>query len=165
MGLQEIRFYPTGKSLAPGQMLTNVDLAATLKTLAQAGAQSLYQGELANRIDAHLKTVGGLLTAKDLAAHRSNWVDPISTSYRGHTVWQLPPNSQGFTVLQALNLIEGFDLQAIGHGTADYYHLLVEATKIAFADRDCWLTDPDFAAIPTERADLESLWGSLSGSD
>ena len=144
-------FLPKGTLPQPGQQLTNPDLAATLETLARAGAQSLYQGALAERIDAHLKTVGGLLTAEDLAAHASDWVNPIATSYRGHTVWQLPPNSQGFTVLQALNLIEGYDLQAIGHSTADYYHLLVEATKIAFADRDRWLTDPDFAPIPTEQ--------------
>ncbi|NJN20586.1 MAG: gamma-glutamyltransferase [Leptolyngbya sp. RL_3_1] len=144
-------FLPNGHIPEPGQILTNPDLAATLATLARAGAQSLYQGELAERIDRYLNTVGGLLTASDLAAHHSDWVEPISTTYRGHTVWQLPPNSQGFTVLQALNLIEGFDLQRIGHGTADYYHLLVEATKLAFADRDRWLTDPDFAPIPTER--------------
>jgi gamma-glutamyltranspeptidase/glutathione hydrolase len=144
-------FLPHGKIPEPGQVLTNIALATTLATIARDGARSLYQGELADRIHDHLKTVGGLLTAQDLAAHRSDWVEPISTSYRGHRVWQLPPNSQGFTVLQALNLIEGFDLQSIGHGTADYYHLLVEATKLAFADRDRWLTDPDFMTIPTDQ--------------
>jgi gamma-glutamyltranspeptidase len=143
-------FLPKGNLPQPEQRLTNPDLAATLETLAQAGSRSLYQGELAERIDAHLKTVGGLLTAQDLASHRSDWVIPISTTYRGHRVCQLPPNSQGLSVLQALNLIEAYDLQAIGHGTADYYHLLVEALKLAFADRDRWLTDPDFAQIPTE---------------
>ncbi|MDA0865944.1 MAG: gamma-glutamyltransferase [Cyanobacteria bacterium] len=150
-GAGDCPFLPKGHLPEPGQWLTNPDLANTLDILAREGAQALYQGELADRIDAHLQTVGGLLTGADLAAHHSDWVNPISTTYRGHTIWQLPPNSQGFTVLQALNLIEGFDLQTVGHGTADYYHLLVEATKLAFADRDRWLTDPDFATIPTEQ--------------
>ncbi len=150
-GPENSPFLPNGKIPDPGQVLTNPDLAHTLETLAREGSQSLYQGDLADLIGQHLDMVGGLMTAADLAAHRSDWVAPISTTYRGHTIWQLPPNSQGLTVLQALNLIEGFDLASIGHGTADYYHLLVEATKLAFADRDRWLTDPDFAAIPTER--------------
>lgn len=97
---------------------------------------------------AHLAELGGWLTTDDLARHSTTWVDPISTTYRGYRVCQLPPNTPGFTVLQMLNMVEGFNLDTIGHGTADYYHLLVEATKLAFVDRDRWLSDPDFTDIP-----------------
>ncbi|MEM1278855.1 MAG: gamma-glutamyltransferase [Cyanobacteria bacterium P01_H01_bin.152] len=143
-------FLPHGNLPKTGDTLTNPELAATLQTLATAGAESFYHGAIAQQITEYLASVGGLLTAADLACHRSDWVEPITTTYRGHRVVQLPPNSQGFTVLQMLNLIEPFDLSAIGHGTTDYYHLMVEATKLAFADRDRWLTDPDFADIPIQ---------------
>jgi gamma-glutamyltranspeptidase len=143
-------FLPHGELPQPGETLTNPDLAATLETLAQEGATSFYQGAIAAQITDFLASVGGLLTAADLAQHRSDWVEPLETTYRGYRVAQLPPNSQGFTVLQMLNLIEAFDLGAIGHGTADYYHLMVEATKLAFVDRDRWLTDPTFADIPLD---------------
>ncbi|WP_228040657.1 gamma-glutamyltransferase [Nodosilinea sp. LEGE 07088] len=141
-------FLPNGAVPAAGVQLINPPLAATLQRLAATGSQDFYQGEIAAQIIAHLAPLGGLLTKADLAAHRSTWVDPISTDYRGYRVCQLPPNTQGFTVLQMLNLLEEFDLPALGHGTADYYHLLVEVIKLAFADRDRWLGDPDFTDIP-----------------
>ena len=125
-------------------------MATTLETLAQEGTKSFYQGAIAAQITDFLASVGGLLTADDLAQHRSDWVEPLETTYRGYRVAQLPPNSQGFTLLQMLNLIEPFDLGKLGHGTADYYHLMVEATKLAFVDRDRWLTDPTFADIPID---------------
>ena len=84
----------------------------------------------------------GLLTAADLAAHKSDWTEPISTDYRGYDVLEFPPNTQGAIALEMLNILEGFDLKALGHNTAAYLHLLVEAKKIAFADRDAWLADP-----------------------
>lgn len=143
-------FLPNGAVPVIGERLTNPDLAKTLNILAHEGAAALYQGSLAARIGNYLTAAGGLLTAADLARHRSDWVDPIATTYRGHWVHQLPPNSQGFTALQMLNLIEALDLSAIGHGTADYYHWLIEATKLAFADRDRWLTDPEFVDIPIQ---------------
>ena len=141
-------FLPGGELPQVGGILTNPDLGDTLQRLAEAGAADFYTGKIATQITDYLQTVGGLLTQADFAAHRSDWVTPLTTTYRGYQVAQLPPNSQGFTVLQMLNLIEPFDLAALGHGTADYYHLLIEATKLAFADRDHWLTDPDFADIP-----------------
>jgi gamma-glutamyltranspeptidase len=141
-------FLPKGAVPEAGTQLINSPLAATLGRLAVAGPQDLYQGKIADQIVAHLEQLGGLLTQADLAGHRSTWVAPISTNYRGYRVYQLPPNTQGFTVLQMLNLLEGFDLPTLGHGTADYYHLLVEAIKLAFADRDTWLGDPDFIDIP-----------------
>ncbi|HEY9889192.1 MAG TPA: gamma-glutamyltransferase [Candidatus Obscuribacterales bacterium] len=141
-------FLPQGAVPQRGDRLTNPDLAHTLQTLATEGAAAFYHGAIAARLTDYLATVGGLLTPDDFAAHRADWVSPIETTYRGYRVAQLPPNSQGFALLQMLNLIEPYDWQAIGHGTADYYHLLVEATKLAFQDRDRWLTDPTFADIP-----------------
>ncbi|MGB6017467.1 MAG: gamma-glutamyltransferase, partial [Nodosilinea sp.] len=141
-------FLPDGKVPKAGAQVTNRPLGATLRRLATAGSQDFYQGEIAANLVAYLGSLGGLLSLDDFARHRATWVDPISTTYRGYQVYQLPPNTQGFTVLQMLNVLEGFDLHTIGHGTADYYHLLVEATKLAFADRDRWLGDPDFSDIP-----------------
>jgi gamma-glutamyltranspeptidase/glutathione hydrolase len=141
-------FLPGGSVPAAGTWLTNRPLARTLTCLATAGPQDLYQGELAAALVAHLEGLGGWLSREDLARHSSTWVAPIATPYRGYRVCQLPPNSQGFTALQMLNVLEGFNLHTVGHGTADYIHLVVEATKLAFADRDRWLGDPDFTDIP-----------------
>ncbi|MGF1571145.1 MAG: gamma-glutamyltransferase [Nodosilinea sp.] len=144
-------FLPGGEPPQAGEILTNPTLAATLRQLATGGPEAFYRGDIARQIVAYLKSLGGWLTEADFADHTSTWVDPITTRYRGYTVGQLPPNTQGFTVLQMLNLIEPFDLQAMGHGSADYYHLLVEATKLAFADRDRWLGDPAFHDIPLDQ--------------
>jgi gamma-glutamyltranspeptidase len=141
-------FLPQGQAPIAGTRFTNPDLAQTLQTLATAGAEAFYRGAIATHITDYLASVGGLLTANDLAQHRSDWVSPIETTYRGYRVAQMPPNSQGLAVLQILNIIESFDLPAIGHGTADYYHLMVEATKLAYVDRDRWLTDPAVVDIP-----------------
>jgi len=141
-------FLPGGEVPQAGDWITNRPLATTLGRLATAGPQDLYQGDMAAKLVTYLSSLGGLLTKDDFARHTTTWVDPISTTYRGHRVCQLPPNTQGFTVLQMLNVLEGFNLHTVGHGTADYYHLLVEATKLAFADRDRWLGDPDFVDIP-----------------
>ena len=100
-----------------------------------------------------MKQRGGLLTAADLAAHRSDWIDPISTTYRGYEVLELPPNTQGIVALEMLNILEGFDLKSLGHNSAAYLHTLVEAKRIAFADRAAWLADG--AAVPP--AVLETL--------
>jgi len=140
--------FPNGDAPTAGQALTNEDLAATLQVLAAEGATAFYRGAIATQMTDYLAGVGGLLTPADFAAHHSDWVTPLETTYRGYRVAELPPNSQGFALLQMLNLIEPFDLKALGHGSADYYHLMVEATKLAYRDRDRWLTDPAFAEIP-----------------
>ncbi|WOD39065.1 gamma-glutamyltransferase [Nodosilinea sp. E11] len=141
-------FLPGGAPPKAGALITNKPLGATLRRLAAAGPQDFYQGEIAATLVTYLSELGGYLTKADFARHTATWVEPISTTYRGYRVCQLPPNTQGFTVLQMLNVLEGFNLHTVGHGTADYYHLLVEATKLAFADRDRWLSDPDFTDIP-----------------
>src|SRR5262249_30053307 len=106
---------------------------------------------IAEHISAALEPEGSPLSAEDFAAFWAEWFDPIKGSYHEYDVYELPPPCQGFTAVQILNLIEGFDLKAWGEGTADYYHHLAEAVKIAFADREEWLTDPRFVDIPVDR--------------
>ncbi|MFQ4137357.1 gamma-glutamyltransferase [Nodosilinea sp. PGN35] len=139
---------PGGEVPTAGAKVTNLPLGTTLRRLASEGWQDFYRGQIAGQMVSYLEGLGGWLTRDDFARHRASWVEPIDTTYRGYRVCQLPPNSQGFTVLQMLNVLEGFNLHTVGHGTADYYHLLVEATKLAFADRDRWLGDPDFTNLP-----------------
>src|SRR5215470_4351786 len=145
-------FLPNKRVPRDGQRLVQGDLARSLQEIANLGARkSFYEGPIAERICTALQPQGSPLTADDLAAFHAEWVEPIKTTYRGHEVYELPPNTQGFTVLQILNLIEGYDVAAWGDGTADYYHHLAEAVKVAFADREEWLTDPRFVDIPVKR--------------
>ena len=142
---------PQGTGPPAGTTITNLDLARTLRQLADSGANAFYQGGIAAQITDYLATGGGLLARDDWATHRSGGVEPLETTYRDYRVMQMPPNSQGFTVLSMLNLIESFDLTQFGADSIDYYHLMIEATKLAFADRDRWLTDPEFADIPIQQ--------------
>jgi gamma-glutamyltranspeptidase/glutathione hydrolase len=107
-----------------------------------------YRGEIAERIADYMQQNGGFLSFSDLAAHQSEWVKPLSVSYRGFDVWELPPNGQGIAALQMLQLMEPYDLQAMGFGSADHLHLLIEAKKIAYEDRARHYVDPDFSTIP-----------------
>ncbi|MFF2654610.1 gamma-glutamyltransferase [Streptomyces sp. NPDC058045] len=149
----------TSRTLMPEQrlpaiadVLTLPRLAATLETVAEKGRAGFYEGPVAAEIARSLQEAGGLLTTEDLAAHHSDWQDPISTTYRGYVAYQHPPNSQGFAHLMALNIIENFDLSGlISSNDPRYVHLLVEATRLAFADRDRHLTDPAFHEIPMDR--------------
>lgn len=144
-------YLPGGHAPRAGTMFRQPDLARSLETIAQQGAQAFYEGQLAQRIVQGLQEAGGLLTEDDFASHTSDWVEPLRTTYRGYEVTELPPNTQGIATLLILNLIEGFDLQKIGQGTADYYHMMTEAVKLAFADRDEWVTDPTTIDIPYDR--------------
>ncbi|HHS13251.1 MAG TPA: gamma-glutamyltransferase [bacterium] len=132
----------------PGEIFRNPMLAATLEKIAEGGRNVFYRGEIAETIDAFMKRVGGFLTLRDLADHTSEWVDPVSTKYRGYDVWELPPNGQGIAALQILNILEGFDIQAMGFGSAEYIHHFLEAKKLAFEDRAKFYADPDFNGIP-----------------
>ncbi|WP_240002373.1 gamma-glutamyltransferase [Oleisolibacter albus] len=140
-----------GKAPAAGQVFRNPDLARTYELLAKGGRDAFYTGPVAGTIDAYMKRIGGPLRAEDFAAHSSTWVEPISTNYRGYDVWQIPPNGQGLATLQMLNLLEGFDLKAMGHNSADMIHVMAEAKKLAFADRARWYADPAFVKVPLER--------------
>ncbi|ULL13642.1 gamma-glutamyltransferase [Paenibacillus sp. H1-7] len=135
----------------PGERFVQSDLASSLRDIAAHGRESFYTGKLAQAITGFLEQSGGLLTADDFAAHRGNWVTPVSTTYRGYTVYQMPPNSQGFVGLMALNILEQVDLKSFENGSYEYYHLLVEALKRSFQDRNEVLSDPDFCRIPLDK--------------
>ena len=142
-------FLPEGRAPRTGEVFKNPALAATLEALAKGGRDAFYRGEIARTIAAYMQRQGGFLSYEDMAAHRSEWIDPVSTSYRGHDVWELPPNGQGIAALQMLNVLEGYDLRALGFGSAQYVHLFVEAKKLAFEDRARFYADPEFAKLPT----------------
>jgi gamma-glutamyltranspeptidase len=145
-------FLPGGRVPDEGQRLVQADLAGSFQHIASHGARAgYYEGALAERICKGLQPQGSPLRAGDFAAFKAEWVEPITSTYRGYDVYELPPNTQGFTALQILNLIEGYDVVAWGDGTADYYHHLAEAVKVAFADREEWLTDPKHVDIPVQR--------------
>ena len=150
-GFSSIFFKPNGKPYKSGEILRQKDLAETLKRIAEQGADEFYQGETAEKIVTDLQSHGGLLTLDDFARHKARWVEPISVDYRGNRAYNLPPPTQGIASLQILSIIDNFNIKDLGEGTADYYHLIVEATKLAFADRDRWVGDPDFVNIPLAR--------------
>jgi oxamate amidohydrolase len=139
-----------GRAPAQGELLRQPNLARSLRQLATSGRESFYRGELGERICEALAAVGSPLTLDDFAAHRSEWQQPISTRYRDQDVYQLGPSTQGVTALQILNIAEDWDLQALGDGSPDYYHLLVEATRQALRDR-ALISDPAFVDVPLER--------------
>ncbi len=141
-------FLVDGRAPTKGEVFRNPNLGATLEKIAEGGRGEFYQGEIAERIGSFVSGAGGLLSRGDLAQHRSKWVEPLSTSYRGFEVWELPPNGQGIAALQILNLLEGFDVRAMGFGTAPHLHCFVEAKKLAFEDRAKFYADPDFAKVP-----------------
>jgi gamma-glutamyltranspeptidase/glutathione hydrolase len=140
-----------GRAPREGDVFKNPELARTLETLGAKGTRAFYEGELADALDAYFRRVDCPLRKEDLAAHRSEWVEPISVNYRGVTLCELPPNNQGLAALQMLNILEGYDLAALGHNSAEYLHLQVEAKKLAFADRARFYADPDFYEAPLER--------------
>ena len=144
-------FLPNGKPPQPGEIFINKNLANTLKLVAAKGRDVFYTGEVAQKIVKFAQAQGGLHTAADFANHTSNWLDPISTTYRGHTVYELPPNNQGLAVLEMLNILEGYDVKSLGHNSAEYLHLLVEAKKLAYADRAWHIADPAFYKAPLEK--------------
>ena len=137
-----------GKPPRAGDVHRQPHLADTLRILGEKGRDAFYNGAIAERIVAFSKADGGFLELEDFASHTTEWVEPIRTDYRGHTVLELPPNGQGITALMILNVLQGFDLAAHEYGSASYYHLLIEATKQAFADRNRYIADPACAEVP-----------------
>ena len=148
-GFAEV-FMPGGNAPAEGEIFANPALADTLDALAVGGCDAYYRGEIAERMVAFSDEVGGFFSLEDLAAHSSEWVEPISTTYRGLTVWELPPNPQGLAALEMLNILEGFDLSAMGRDSTDFWHLLIEAKKLAYEDRAKYYADMQFAEVPVE---------------
>ncbi len=146
-GFAEV-FMPGGHAPHEGERFRNPALAKTLRLIAEKGRDGYYKGPIADALCRFSKANGGFFAAEDFARHRSTWDEPISTDYRGYTVWELPPNSQGLAALQLLNILENFDLKAMGRGSADFWHVMTEAKKLAFADRARYYADPAFAKIP-----------------
>jgi gamma-glutamyltranspeptidase/glutathione hydrolase len=136
-------FLPDGRAPRAGEVFRNPDLARTFEQVAKGGRDVFYKGAIAKAIAADLQARGGFVTEADLAAHTPDWIEPIGTSYRGYELYEIPPNTQGFVALEMLNILEGFDLKALGHNSAGYLHLLAESKRIAFADRAAYLADPD----------------------
>ncbi|HUI25716.1 MAG TPA: gamma-glutamyltransferase [Candidatus Kryptonia bacterium] len=138
-----------GRAPRLGEIFSNPTLARSLELLADGGCDAFYRGALAERIVAFARANGGLHTVDDFAAHTSEWVEPISTTYRGYTLCEIPPNGQGLTALIALNILEQFDLPSLPLGSADALHLRIEAIKLAFADRNRYIADPAQVSVPT----------------
>ena len=139
------------KAPRPGQIFRQRGLARTLEKIGEGGKEVFYKGEIAKAMVAESKRRGGLLEEEDLATYGSKWVEPISTVYRDYRIYECPPNGQGMITLEALNIVEGFAIDKLEHNSEEYLHLLIEATKLAFADGEYHISDPDFHPIPLDR--------------
>jgi gamma-glutamyltranspeptidase/glutathione hydrolase len=149
-----------GKLPNEGEIYKNVYLANTYKKIAERGRDVFYKGEIAKTIGKFIKEQGGFLSFKDLASHKSEWVEPVSINYRGYDVWELPPNGQGIAALQMLKILEGYDFSNIEFGSIEHLHLFTEAKKLAFEDRAKYYADMDFEAVPLEQLLSESYANS-----
>ena len=143
-------FLPGGEAPAKGELFRNAGLANTYRRIAEDGRDAFYKGDIARRIGSYMAENGGFLSYEDLATHSSNWVTPVSSTYRGVELFELPPNTQGIAALQLLNILEGFDIAGMGYGSAEYVHTFTEAKKLVYEDRARYYADPDFAKAPIE---------------
>jgi gamma-glutamyltranspeptidase/glutathione hydrolase len=141
-------YMPGGKAPSKGEIFKNPLLANTLEKIVKGGRNEFYRGSIAKTIDAFMKRQGGFLTFDDMSRHHSEWIEPVNTTYRGYEVWELPPNGQGIAALQMLNILEGYDIESLGFGSAEYIHLFTEAKKLAFEDRAKYYADPRFSKVP-----------------
>ena len=144
-------YMPGGATPKKGELFKNPNLANTLEIIAKEGRDAFYKGKLAKVIASTVQEQGGFLSVKDLENHTSEWVEPISTNYRGYDVWELPPNGQGTAVLQMLNILEAYDIAKMGFGSEEYIHVFTEAKKLAFEDRAKYYSDMAFNDIPIEQ--------------
>lgn len=141
-------FMPGGRTPRKGEIFRNPRLARTYEIIAREGREAFYEGAIAREIADYMQEQGGYLGYDDLASHRSEWVAPVSAAYRGYEVHELPPNGQGIAALQMLNILEGYDVAAMGFGSPDYVHAFVEAKKLVFEDRAKYYADMKFASVP-----------------
>ena len=148
-GFSEV-FEPGGRAPQLGDIFRNPALAQSFERIVAGGRKAFYEGPIAKSIVEYLREQGGFLSLEDFARHHAEWVEPVSTSYRGHELWELPPNGQGLAAQQILNVLEGFDLRAMGFGSAEYIHHFVEAKKLAFEDRARFYGDPAFSKLPIQ---------------
>ena len=142
------QFTIEGRAPAEGEIWKNPGLAKTLQSIADGGRDAFYKGDIAKTIANYMEKNGGFLSYEDLSSHTGNWVDPVSTNYRGYDVWELPPNGQGIAALQILNIMELFDISSMDHDSAEYVHLFTEVKKLVFEDRAKYYADPEFNKIP-----------------
>ncbi|MEO6958888.1 MAG: gamma-glutamyltransferase [Burkholderiaceae bacterium] len=147
-GFRHTFLKPDGSPYQVGEIFKQPELAATFKQIADKGARVFYKGAIARNIVNDLQAHGGVLTYKDFADHHADWVQPITVNYRGYQAYNFPPPTQGLASLEILNILNNFNVKSLGEGSADYYNLMIEATKQAFADRDKYLSDPNFVKIP-----------------
>lgn len=144
-------YLPENRPPRPGERLRQPNLARTYRTLVREGRDALYHGPIGHTITEYIQRCGGVLSMEDLEQHHSDWVTPLKTTYRGHEIYEFPPNSQGLVALEMLNILEGYDLRQLGYQSSAYLHVLLEAKKLAFDDRDRYLSDPAFVDVPIER--------------
>jgi len=144
-------YMPAGKTPEKGEVFRNPMLANTLERIVKGGRYEFYKGSIAREIAAFMKQQGGFLSYDDMYRHHSEWVEPVSTTYRGYEVWELPPNGQGIAALQMLNILEGYDIASMGFGSANYIHVFTEAKKLAFEDRAKFYADPFFNKLPVSQ--------------
>jgi gamma-glutamyltranspeptidase / glutathione hydrolase len=144
-------YLPENRPPKTGDVLRQPHLAKTYRLLAKEGRDAFYRGPIGREITDYIQRCGGVLDIEDMREHHSDWVEPISTNYRGYDIFEFPPNSQGLTALEMLNILEGYNAKSLGYQTPEYLHILLEAKKLAFADRDEYISDPDFVDVPVER--------------
>jgi len=142
---------PNGRWPMAGEIFRQPDLARTLKEIAKNGADAFYRGPMAARIAKFYEENGGIITTDDLAGYQAKWVTPISTTYRGYTLYTQPPSSSAIAVLEQLNMLEAYDLKELGFNSPEYLHLVGEVIRLAIADRNRYVGDPDFVKVPVER--------------
>ena len=141
---------PNGEALRKGDVFVNKDLAKTYKQIAKSYGESFYKGDIAQTISEFITEQGGFLSVDDLKSYQPEWINPVSSSYRGFDVWELPPNGQGIAALQILNILEQYDIASMGHNSAEYIHLFTEAKKLAYEDRAKYYADMSFADVPVK---------------
>jgi len=156
-------FLKSGKPPKPGEILVQPDLAKTLKAIAAGSRKAFYEGEIAEKIVGDLRKNGGFLTEQDFERHHSTWGEPLKTNYRGYTVYQTPPNTQGMALLMALNIMEGYDVASMGHNSVSLLHHMCEIKKIVFQLRNHYISDPDFTEIPVNYLLSRELAEKLRG--
>ena len=142
---------PNGSTPKKGDLFKNPSLAETYKKIAQSYGEDFYKGDIAKEISNFINQQGGYLTFEDLKMYKPEWINPVSTNYRGYDVWELPPNGQGIAALQMLNILENFDIKKLGFGSAEYIHLFTETKKIVYEDRAKYYADPNFSNIPVSK--------------
>tara|TARA_Y100001935_G_scaffold10536_1_gene8156 strand:- start:2762 stop:4441 length:1680 start_codon:yes stop_codon:yes gene_type:complete len=139
---------PTGETPKKGDIFKNPQLASTYKKIANSGGKDFYDGEIAEEIVRFINEQGGYFSIDDLKNYKPEWVDPVSTNYRGYDIWELPPNGQGIAALQMLNMLENYDIQKLGFGSAEYIHLFTEVKKVVYEDRAKYYADQKFSNVP-----------------